>query len=205
MKKFTMAFGGAFLFMQLFSIHAQDRRNPWALGFGMNILNLKTITDSYRATKELFIENNDNDVLFKTPFYLYGERYVGNKISVKLMLTINNQYNKALQQRRKPESVLQFHSADIKVKIRLLDPESSTPPFDPYLAVGGAYTVFKNTAINKTTNSGKIGVGIGFVYWLDKHIGINYQSDFHHNTLKDDFDYSQHSFGITVRFGKALD
>lgn len=204
MEKIRLGIVGVSIFLQLFSAHAQNSEHPWAFGFGFNILQVNTITDSYRATKELFIENNGNDAIFKTPFYLYGERYIGNKISLKLMVSINNIYRKRLEDRRHPESILQFHAADIKVKIRLLDPDRSHIPFDPFIAFGGAYAAFKNTAINKTTNGGKIAAGLGFVYWIDEHIGVNVQSDYNYNPLRNDFDYFQHSFGISIRFGKAM-
>ncbi len=204
MKNFKVAFGGAFLFLQLFSANAQNSEKPWAVGFGFNILNIQTITDSYRDLKESYIENNSNEVLFKTPFCFYGERYIGNKTSIKLMLSANNRYRKSLRRARSPESMLQFQAADLKVKIRLIDPDTSTMSFDPFLAFGGAYSRFKNTETNIITNSGKIGVGLGFVIWLDKAIGIHFQSDYNHNPLENNFDYFQHNFGITAQFGKSI-
>lgn len=184
MKKITffilclMIFGAS-------DLHAQDANNPWILGIGTNIVS------NPDNKKDLFNihEWNVIPVISK----INAGRYLAYGFSIEAAATLN----KITRNTGMDIPGFYYAALDGSLKYDLNNVIGKTGFFDPYVLLGGGYTM----ADRKGT--GTFNYGAGFNLWFYKNLGLNFQTigklvfvDFPLQT-----NHWQHSAGLVLKFG----
>ena len=195
MKRIKISLASLALIATVGSVQAQDENNKWAIGFGVNTVDVRTPHDFGPFLKDWGGPKDLNILPAVTK--LSVARYLGAGFSLELDGSINK-IKKGFNAVEEDES---FWGANLQAKYalrRLFTTESGW--FDPYLKLGGGYTGYKGTFSDKDGGA-KLLAGGGINFWFTEHLGLNLQTGYHHGFQKDGTDYFQHSAGIVIKFG----
>ena len=195
MKRIKISLASLALIATVGSVQAQDENNKWAIGFGVNTVDVRTPHDFGPFLKDWGGPKDLNILPAVTK--LSVARYLGAGFSLELDGSINK-IKKGFKAVEEDES---FWGANLQAKYalrRLFTTESGW--FDPYLKLGGGYTGYKGTFSDKDGGA-KLLAGGGINFWFTEHLGLNLQTGYHHGFQKDGTDYFQHSAGIVIKFG----
>ena len=195
MKRIKISLASLALIATVGSVQAQDENNKWAIGFGVNTVDVRTPHDFGPFLKDWGGPKDLNILPAVTK--LSVARYLGAGFSLELDGSINK-IKKGFNAVEEDES---FWGANLQAKYalrRLFTTESGW--FDPYLKLGGGYTGYKGTFSDKDGGA-KLLAGGGVNFWFTEHLGLNLQTGYHHGFQKDGTDYFQHSAGIVIKFG----
>ena len=195
MKRIKISLASLALIATVGSVQAQDENNKWAIGFGVNAVDVRTPHDFGPFLKDWGGPKDLNILPAVTK--LSVARYLGAGFSLELDGSINK-IKKGFNAVEEDES---FWGANLQAKYalrRLFTTESGW--FDPYLKLGGGYTGYKGTFSDKDGGA-KLLAGGGINFWFTEHLGLNLQTGYHHGFQKDGTDYFQHSAGIVIKFG----
>ena len=195
MKRIKISLASLALIATVGSVQAQDENNKWAIGFGVNAVDVRTPHDFGPFLKDWGGPKDLNILPAVTK--LSVARYLGAGFSLELDGSINK-IKKGFNAVEEDES---FWGANLQAKYalrRLFTTESGW--FDPYLKLGGGYTGYKGTFSDKDGGA-KLLAGGGVNFWFTEHLGLNLQTGYHHGFQKDGTDYFQHSAGIVIKFG----
>ena len=195
MKRIKISLASLALIATVGSVQAQDENNKWAIGFGVNSVDVRTPHDFGPFLKDWGGPKDLNILPAVTK--LSVARYLGAGFSLELDGSINK-IKKGFNAVEEDES---FWGANLQAKYalrRLFTTESGW--FDPYLKLGGGYTGYKGTFSDKDGGA-KLLAGGGINFWFTDHLGVNLQTGYHHGFQKNGTDYFQHSAGIVIKFG----
>ena len=195
MKRIKISLASLALVATVGSVQAQDENSKWAIGFGINAVDIRTphqfgdFLKDWGGTKDLNI--------LPAVTKLSVARYIGAGFSAE----IEGYLNKIKEGFDGYSEDKSFWSANLQAKYalrRLFTTESGW--FDPYIKVGGGYTAYESRFDDKEGGF-KALAGGGINFWFTDHLGVNLQTGYHHGFQKNGTDYFQHSAGIVIKFG----
>ena len=195
MKRIKISLASLALVATVGSVQAQDENSKWAIGFGINAVDIRTphqfgdFLKDWGGTKDLNI--------LPAVTKLSVARYIGAGFSAEIEGSLNK-IKEGFDGYSEDKS---FWSANLQAKYalrRLFTTESGW--FDPYIKVGGGYTAYESRFDNKEGGF-KALAGGGINFWFTDHLGVNLQTGYHHGFQKNGTDYFQHSAGIVIKFG----
>ena len=195
MKRIKISLASLALVAAVGSVQAQDENSKWAIGFGINAVEIRTphqfgdFLKDWGGTKDLNI--------LPAVTKLSVARYIGAGFSAEIEGSLNK-IKEGFDGYSEDKS---FWSANLQAKYalrRLFTTESGW--FDPYIKVGGGYTAYESRFDDKEGGF-KALAGGGINFWFTDHLGVNLQTGYHHGFQKNGTDYFQHSAGIVIKFG----
>ena len=195
MKRIKISLASLALVAAVGSVQAQDENSKWAIGFGINAVDIRTphqfgdFLKDWGGTKDLNI--------LPAVTKLSVARYIGAGFSAEIEGSLNK-IKEGFDGYSEDKS---FWSANLQAKYalrRLFTTESGW--FDPYIKVGGGYTAYESRFDDKEGGF-KALAGGGINFWFTDHLGVNLQTGYHHGFQKNGTDYFQHSAGIVIKFG----
>ena len=195
MKRIKISLASLALVATVGSVQAQDENSKWAIGFGINAVDIRTphqfgdFLKDWGGTKDLNI--------LPAVTKLSVARYIGAGFSAEIEGSLNK-IKEGFDGYSEDKS---FWSANLQAKYalrRLFTTESGW--FDPYIKVGGGYTAYESRFDDKEVGF-KALAGGGINFWFTDHLGVNLQTGYHHGFQKNGTDYFQHSAGIVIKFG----
>ena len=195
MKRIKISLASLALVATVGSVQAQDENSKWAIGFGINSVDIRTphqfgdFLKDWGGTKDLNI--------LPAVTKLSVARYIGAGFSAEIEGSLNK-IKEGFDGYSEDKS---FWSANLQAKYalrRLFTTESGW--FDPYIKVGGGYTAYESRFDDKEGGF-KALAGGGINFWFTDHLGVKLQTGYHHGFQKNGTDYFQHSAGIVIKFG----
>lgn len=189
MRRLKLAVAALFTLVTIASVSAQDSNNPWAVGFGVNAVDIRTSTEFSTDVKDYFGPGDWN--VLPSISRISAERYLEDGFTLQLAGSLN-----------KIETILEdndsdftYYSIGANLKYDLNHLFGETSWFDPYVYLGGDYTSVDGTG------EGMLNTGVGFNAWFNDNVGLNFQSGGKITFADKVPDHSQHSIGIIVKFG----
>ena len=195
MKRIKISLASLALVATVGSVQAQDENSKWAIGFGINAVDIRTphqfgdFLKDWGGTKDLNI--------LPAVTKLSVARYIGAGFSAEIEGSLNK-IKEGFDGYSEDKS---FWNANLQAKYalrRLFTTESGW--FDPYIKVGGGYTAYESRFDDKEGGF-KALAGGGINFWFTDHLGVNLQTGYHHGFQKNGTDYFQHSAGIVIKSG----
>ncbi len=176
----------------VFSANAQDKNNPWSIGLGVNVVDIRTPDDFGGFLKD-WAGPKDINILPALSRISVG-RYIGSGFSAEVSGSLNK-IEKGFNWQEDDALVDDtFLAVDGRVKYALNE-LVSMGWFDPYLQVGGGYSKIGDL------DDFKVLGGAGFNTWFNENIGLNFQTSYAHYFESTATDYFQHSIGLVFKFG----
>ena len=202
MKNFKIALLALFVLAGVSKMNAQDSNNPWALSFGINMVDISGhgLSSPIDAAKDYFQPFGDANVI-PAISRVAVTRYIDNGFSVELAGALNK-ISKGVNKVSLDD--LSYFSIDVTGKYDLNELKfiGETGWFDPYVGLGLGVTWLDDDSaltINPT---------LGFNTWFNENVGLNFQSSYKSSALTggdlpniDSGVHFQHSIGLAIRFG----
>lgn len=179
----------ALLIVLSFNANAQDSNNPWALGIGVNAV------DIYPTGEDAPLGGYFDE------FFNVGDHYnilpslsrisVGKYLGSGFVFTAAGSINRIDKIGDMAADDLSYYGLDGAFTYNFI-PEAT---FDPYLGVGGGYTWVDEIG------AGTLNGTLGFNLWFSDNIGLNIQTVYKHSFEDYVPKHWQHSVGLAVKFG----
>jgi OOP family OmpA-OmpF porin len=197
MKKLNKLFLVLALSLGVFSTQAQDENNPWAVVIGTNAVDFYAADNGFipgeMSSGSLFskyFNASDNWNFLPSVSYLEIQRYVGDGFSAQL----SGSLNQIDQLGAISTDDLSFYNLGAGVQYNFKN-LLNTSVIDPFLGVGaGYYWMDDNGASTFDTD-------LGINFWFTDNVAFTVKSSFKTAFEDDNFDYFQHSAGLTIAFG----
>ncbi|WP_237276881.1 OmpA family protein [Tenacibaculum ovolyticum] len=189
MKQIKIAVIALFTFATLGTVNAQDSDNPWAVGFGVNAVDVRIPTEFGDYAKD-YIGTSDWNIL-PSISRISVDRYLNDGFSLQLAGSLN----KIETFRTENDSDELYWAIDANVKYDLNNLFGETSWFDPYVYLGGGYTSLADEG------EGMLNAGFGFNTWFNDNLGLNFQSGGKKEFGDKVQDHFQHSIGLVFKFG----
>ncbi|PQJ80450.1 OmpA family protein [Polaribacter porphyrae] len=190
MKRLKLAVIALFTLVTVSNVNAQDENNPWAIGFGVNVVDFYLNNTSFTDKLEDHIGSSDWNFL-PSVSRITAEKYLDKGFSLQFSGTINKITHKFSD----GDSDFLYYSLGLNAKYDLNNLIGDTGWFDPFVYLGGDYVSADSM------NEGMLGVGFGFNIWVNENIGFNYQHGSKYGFSNKIQDHIQTSAGIVIRFG----
>ncbi|GIZ16304.1 OmpA family protein [Capnocytophaga catalasegens] len=195
MKRIKVSLVALSLLLGVGAVQAQDQNNPWAIGFGVNAVDIRSPKDFGDVFKDWYGTKDFN--ILPAVSKLSVARYIGSGFSAEIDGTLNKierGFND--EDANLPKIDESFWAANLQVRYALRNIFTTESGwFDPYVKVGGGYSKYGDL------DDIKILAGGGINFWFNENIGLNVQTGYHHAFKETATDYFQHSAGIVVKFG----
>ncbi|WP_298762372.1 OmpA family protein [uncultured Polaribacter sp.] len=189
MKHLKLAMIALFMFAAIGNINAQDENNPWAIGFGGNIVDFYG-SDDFGTQVEDALGNTDWNVI-PSISRISADKYLNKGFSLQLAGSLN-----------KIETILAENDAndlywavDAIVKYDLNHLVGETGWFDPYVYLGGGYVDLDSVG------EGMLNAGVGFNTWFNDNLGLNFQTGTKLGFSDNIRTHYQTTLGLVIRFG----
>ncbi len=192
MKQLKLAVMALFAAFTVTNVNAQDENNPWAVGFGVNAVDIRTADTSILTIAKDYIGPNDwqHNVL-----PAISRLTVGKYLEQGFTLQLAGSLNKIKTFDAVDDSDMLYYALEGVVNYDLNNLFGQTGFFDPYLGLGGGYQ-----SIDDEGQGVVIGQA-GFNLWFNDNIGVNFNSEFKHGFNEELRDVFQHAVGLIFRFG----
>ncbi|GFD91287.1 OmpA family protein [Tenacibaculum mesophilum] len=188
MKQLKLAVMALFAFAAV-NVSAQDSDNPWAVGFGVNAVDVRIPTKFGDYAKD-YIGTSDWNIL-PSISRVTVDRYLNDGFTLQLAGSLNK-----IETFREEDDMDELYWAiDANVKYDLNNLFGETGWFDPYVYVGGGYTSLADEG------EGMLNAGLGFNTWFNDNLGLNFQSGGKKEFADKVQDHFQHSIGLVFKFG----
>ncbi|MDO6674230.1 OmpA family protein [Tenacibaculum sp. 1B UA] len=188
MKQLKLAVMALFAFAAI-NVSAQDSDNPWAVGFGVNAVDVRIPTEFGDYAKD-YIGTSDWNIL-PSISRVTVDRYLNDGFTLQLAGSLNK-----IETFREEDDMDELYWAiDANVKYDLNNLFGQTGWFDPYVYVGGGYTSLADEG------EGMLNAGLGFNTWFNDNLGLNFQSGGKKEFADKVQDHFQHSIGLVFKFG----
>ncbi|RCS27784.1 OmpA family protein [Polaribacter sp. WD7] len=189
MKRLKLAVIALFTLVTISSVSAQDENNPWAVGFGVNVVDFYNGSDFTDQVKDL-LGNQDWNIL-PSISRISAEKYIEKGFSIQLAGSLN----KIETIRAENDSDFLYWAVDAIVKYDLNNLIGETAWFDPFVYAGGGYT--------SLDSEGELmaNVGVGFNAWLNNNLGLNFQTGTKIGFADNVGSHYQTALGLVVKFG----
>lgn len=190
MKRLKLAVIALFALITVSNVNAQDENNPWAIGFGVNVVDFlfQPVTES--GHWEDLVGSSDWNFL-PSISRITAEKYLDKGFSLQFAGTLN----KIETFTTKDDSDFFYYSIDASVKYDLNRLVGETAWFDPYIHLGGSYVSADGNG------EGMLTGGIGFNTWFNENLGLNFNTGVKNGFADKVQGHWQHSLGLVVRFG----
>ncbi|KAB1160737.1 OmpA family protein [Tenacibaculum aiptasiae] len=189
MKQIKLAVIALFTFATVGTVNAQDSDNPWAVGFGVNAVDVRIPTKFGDYAKD-YIGTSDWNIL-PSISRITVDRYLSDGFTLQLAGSINKIEHFAA----KNDMDELYWAIDANVKYDLNNLFGDTSWFDPYVYLGGGYTSLGDNS------EGMLNAGLGFNTWFNENLGLNFQSGAKKEFADKVRDHFQHSVGLVFKFG----
>ena len=184
----------ALLVIGFTTINAQDKNNPWAIGFGVNAVDFYPTNPGIPGHGSWYNEfgnADDHYNLLPAISRLSVGKYLADGFSFEAAGSIN----KISKIGDNSASDLSYFALDGAVKYDINNIIGSTGWFDPYASVGGGYTWLDKLG------AGTFNGGLGANIWFNDNIGLNIESKYKHTFDSNIIQHFQHSAGVIIKFG----
>jgi len=194
MKHFRIALMALLCVVGVSQLHAQDKNNPWSVGFGVNAVDFYPTSDD--ASEDFFLLNeffNSEDHYNMIPSItsLNVSRYLEDGFTFQVRGSINR-----IDRFGDMEAGdLSYYSVGGAVSYDLNHVFGETGWFDPYASIGGDHIWMD------TFKTGSFNGGIGANFWLKENLGLNFETRYKHSFKDEIPTHFQHSLGLVVKFG----
>ncbi|RLJ96789.1 OmpA family protein [Tenacibaculum discolor] len=188
MKQLKLAVMALFAFAAV-NVSAQDSDNPWAVGFGVNAVDVRIPSDFGDYAKD-YIGTSDWNIL-PSISRVTVDRYLNDGFTLQLAGSLNK-----IETFRTEDDMDELYWAiDANVKYDLNNLVGNTGWWDPYVYVGGGYTSLADEG------EGMLNAGAGFNVWFNDNLGLNFQTGGKKEFAGKVRDHFQHSIGLVFKFG----
>nr|WP_299032437.1 OmpA family protein [uncultured Tenacibaculum sp.] len=171
------------------NVSAQDSDNPWAVGFGVNAVDIRVPSDFGDYAKD-YIGTSDWNIL-PSISRVTVDRYLNDGFSLQLAGSLN----KIETVYTENDSDMLYWAIDANVKYDMNNLFGHTGWWDPYVYVGGGYTSVDDLG------EGMLNAGAGFNVWFNDNLGLNFQTGGKKEFADKVRDHFQHSIGLVFKFG----
>ncbi|ARV16132.1 OmpA family protein [Polaribacter sp. SA4-12] len=189
MKQLKLAVIALFTLVTVSNVNAQDENNPWAVGFGVNIVDFYNGDDFTKQLEDL-VGNKDWNIL-PSISRISGEKYLDKGFSLQLAGSINKIETVSIED----DSDFLYWAFDAIVKYDLNNLVGDTSWFDPYVYLGGGYTSVDSNG------EGMANVGFGFNTWFNENLGLNFQTGTKVGFSDNVRSHYQTALGLVIKFG----
>jgi outer membrane protein OmpA-like peptidoglycan-associated protein len=190
MKQLKIVVIALFTFALGSNVNAQDANNPWAVGFGVNIVDFYNGSDFGNQMKDL-LGNKDWNVL-PSISRITAEKYLEKGFSLQLTGSLN----KITSFKSIDDVDFLYYSlgANVKYDVNNLIGDTSKW-FDPFVYLGGDF-------VSANSNSeGMLNVGFGFNTWFNENLGLTFQTGTKKGFSNQVRAHYQSSLGLVIKFG----
>ncbi len=192
MKNLSRLFIATLLLLSFSNANAQDENNPWALGVGVNAVDLYPVGEAAPLGEyfDEYFNLTDHYNYLPSLSSISVSRYLSDGFVLSVAGTIN-EINKIGDS---SANDLSYYAVDGTVKYsfsKLLNKSW----LEPYLGVGGGYTWVDQIG------AGTLNGTLGFNFWFSENIGLTVQSSYKH--AFEDYlpKHFQHTAGLAIKFG----
>ena len=178
------------LIVGLSNVNAQDRDNPWLVGFGVNAIDaFPTNSDKPYAGGwfDSFYDVGDHWNILPSISTITVSRHVGDGFS----LGVRGSLNRIDKLGDFEADELSHYAIDGTVKYNIL----KEAWLQPYIEIGGGYTWIDEIG------AGTLNGGLGLNFWFTDNIGLNYQATYKHVFEDYGVEHFQHLLGLNIQFG----
>jgi outer membrane protein OmpA-like peptidoglycan-associated protein len=189
MKQLKLAVIALFTLVTVSNVSAQDENNPWAVGFGVNIVDLYNSTSIGDQFKDL-LGNKDWNFL-PSVSRITAEKYLDKGFSLQFAGSLN----KITHLNVEGDVDALYYSLGLNVKYDLNKLIGETAWFDPYVYLGGNYVSFDSSS------EGMLNVGVGFNTWFNDSVGLSFQTGSIKGFADEVQSHFQSSLGVVIKFG----
>jgi len=187
MNRLKTAAIALFALVTVSNVNAQDENNPWAVGFGVNVVDFSDFA------------YNDADWNFLSSVSRVSiEKYVKSGFTLQFAGTMNRIETDGIvtgEVRNKVDELYWSVGGTVKYDINNIIGETSQW-FDPYVYVGGGYVNYADAS------EGMMHVGAGFNSWVNENLGFNFQYGRKKGFSDEVAEHNQLSLGLVYRFGE---
>jgi outer membrane protein OmpA-like peptidoglycan-associated protein len=198
----------AVILMCVSNLNAQDKDNPWIIGFGLNAVdfyptNINGMVSSNGVpTKwyDQFFNLTDHYNYISAPTKLSVGRYLNESFSVEIAGSINKISKVGTFKLNESVSYL---ALDVNANYNINKIIGNTKWFNPYAIAGAGFNAKGNDASNKIQfkNHVSFNSGLGAKIWFQKKLGFKIQTVYKHFFNDKSFPHFQHSASIIYKFG----
>ena len=191
MKQLKLAVMALFAIATFSTANAQDENNPWAVGFGVNVVDFYLPGASFTDNLEDHLGSKDWNFLGSIS-RITGEKYLDKGFSLQFAGTLNRIGTIAEEN---DTSGLLYWSAGLNTKYDLNYLFGDTGWFDPFVGLGGEYVSLDGEA------EGMFSTQAGFNVWFNDNLGINFTTATKYGFSGLVNDHIQSSLGLVIKFG----
>ena len=186
MNRLKIAAVALFALVTVSNVNAQDENNPWAVGFGVNVVDFSD-----------FGVNTEDWNFLPSVSRVSIEKYVKSGFTLQFAGTMNRIEIQRISNgdRLKVDELYWSVGGTVKYDINNIVGETSQW-FDPYVFVGGGYVNYADAS------EGMMHVGVGFNSWVNENLGFNFQYGRKKGFSEEVADHNQLSLGLVYRFGE---
>ncbi|PQJ68514.1 OmpA family protein [Polaribacter butkevichii] len=190
MKRLKIAVIALFTLVTVSNVNAQDENNPWAVGFGVNVVDFYN-GDDFGDQLEDLVGNGDWNIL-PSISRITGEKYLDKGFSLQLAGSLNK-----IEKFKNSDDAVDFlyWAVDAVVKYDLNNLVGQTGWFDPYVYLGGGYVSVDSNG------EGMLNGGVGFNTWFNDNLGLNFQTGTKKGFSDNVRAHYQTSLGLVIKFG----
>lgn len=189
MKQLKLAVIALFTLVTVSNVSAQDENNPWAVGFGVNIV------DFYHGNKFMdqikdHLGSSDWNFL-PSISRITAEKYLEKGFSLQFAGSLN----KITHFVDEGDTDALYYSLGLNVKYDLNKLFGETAWFDPFVYLGGNYVSFDSNS------EGMLNYGVGFNTWFNDSFGLSFQTGTIQGFADKVNTHFQSSLGVVIKFG----
>ncbi len=190
MKRLRLAVIALFALMTVSNVNAQDENNPWAIGFGTNVVDFFQPNTDFSQDLEDYIGSSDWNFL-PSISRITAEKYLDRGFSLQFAGSLNQIEEMNVE----GDSDFLYYSLGLNVKYDLNHLFGNTGWFDPFVYLGGDYVSIDSEG------EGMLNTGLGFNVWFNENIGLQFQSGAKYGFADKIQNHIQSSLGVNIRFG----
>ncbi|MEE9406779.1 MAG: OmpA family protein [Polaribacter sp.] len=191
MKRLKLAVIALFTLVTVSNVNAQDENNPWAVGFGVNVVDFYNGDNFTDHVKDL-LGNSDWNIL-PSISRISGEKYLDKGFTLQLAGSLNK--IDFLKVENDVDFLYWAVDAIVKYDLNNIAPGIDTGWFDPYVYLGGGYTSVDSNG------EGVLNAGVGFNAWFNNNLGLNFQTGTKKGFSSKVDTHYQTSLGLVIKFG----
>ena len=190
MKRLKLAVIAVFALVMVSNINAQDENNPWAIGFGVNIVDFYTPGASIGDNLKDHLGNSDWNFL-PSISRLTAEKYLNKGFSLQFAGSLN----KIDHMFTEGDVDELYYSLGLNVKYDLNNLFGDTGWWDPFVGLGGNYVSVGDM------KEGMLTTSAGFNVWFNDNLGLNFTTQSNFGFADKVQDHIQSSLGLVIKFG----
>ena len=192
MKNLSRLFFATLLLLSFSNANAQDENNPWAIGVGVNAVDLYPVGENAPLGDyfDEYFNFEDHYNFLPSLSSISVSRYLSDGFTLTAAGTIN-QISKVGDS---SADDLSYYGLDGTIKYSFANLINSKT-VEPYLGVGGGYTWIDEIG------AGTVNGTVGLNYWFTENIGLSLQSSYKHAFEDYLAKHFQHTAGIAIKFG----